>query len=105
MTWQWSSTRATASSMDLPSRRRCAARSMKGTGSGRMCWFMEPCRDDGVGKSAGDAARPFAGGGGRGPGGGFEPADGDFEAGHAFVARDPRQIAGADGGEERGQFA
>ena len=45
MNWQWLSTRETASSMDLPSRRRCAATSMKGTGSGRICWFMEPCRD------------------------------------------------------------
>ena len=34
MNWQWASTRATASSIDLPSRRRCAAMSMKGTGSG-----------------------------------------------------------------------
>ena len=42
MNWQWSSTRATASSIDVPSRRRWAAISMKGTGSGRMCWFMEP---------------------------------------------------------------
>jgi hypothetical protein len=44
MNWQCPSTRDTASSIDLPSRRRCAAMSMKGTGSGRRCWFMEPCR-------------------------------------------------------------
>jgi histidinol-phosphate/aromatic aminotransferase/cobyric acid decarboxylase-like protein len=35
---------ATASSTDLPSLRRCAATSMKGTGSGRVCWFILPCR-------------------------------------------------------------
>ena len=42
MNWQCVSTRLTASSIDVPSRRRCAAMSMNGTGSGRRCWFMEP---------------------------------------------------------------
>jgi len=43
MNWHGRAPGATASSTDLPSRRRCAARSMKGTGSGRRCWFMVPC--------------------------------------------------------------
>ena len=38
--WQCAITRPTASSIDLPSRRRCAPISKRATGSGGMCWFM-----------------------------------------------------------------
>src|SRR5438876_5506898 len=88
--------------MDLPSRARWAAISMKGTGSGRMCWFMEPCRYRL--RSAGDAARPFARYGGRRPRRRFAAADRDFEAGDALVAGDRGQIAGADRIAEGDQF-
>src|SRR5260370_27592634 len=108
MNWQWASTRPTASSTDLPSRRRCAAMSMNGTGSGRRCWFMEPCKDWGRGigaRLADDAARPLAGGGGCGRfHGRLEATDRNFKAGHAFVARHRRHPAGTHGAKECDQF-
>src|SRR5467141_1428790 len=107
MNWQWSSTRATASSTDLPSRRRCAARSMKGTGSGRRCWFMEPCKDlerDINARLADNAARPLEGCGCGGSCGSFQATDRDFKAGDAFVAGHRGHAAGAHRAEERDQF-
>src|SRR6266446_9171111 len=108
MNWQWASTRSTASSRDLPSRRRCAAMSINGRGSGRRCWFMEPCksweRDIGA-RLADDATRPLARGGGCGwPGGGFQTTGRDFEAGHAFIAGHCRHAAGAHRIKECDQF-
>src|SRR5712664_314553 len=130
MNWQWVSTRETASSTDLPSRRRCAARSMKGTGSGRRCWFMLPCEvlegdicawslafnhgrarycwvinGESRLQLADDTPRPLAGGRGRGGlGGSFQAADRNFKAGHAFVAGHRGHAAGAHGADERDQF-
>src|ERR1700722_5090456 len=108
MNWQWASTRPTASSIDLPSRRRCAARSMKGTVSLRRRWFMEPCDssegDIGNRDLADDAARSLAGGGSRGPGRGFQATGRDLEAGHGFLARHRRHAAAAHGVEECDQF-
>src|SRR6202790_2761860 len=104
MNWQWPITRETASSMDLPSRRRCAARSMKGTGSTGMCLFMGSFADY-EGKSADDAARPLARGRGRGgPGRRFAAAGRDFKAGGALVAGHPRDPAATHGMKERDQF-
>src|SRR5229473_7262918 len=108
MNWQWASTRPRASSTDLPSRRRCAAMSMNGTGSGRRCWFMEPCKgwERGIGaRLADDAARPLAGGGGCGRfHGRLKATDRNFKAGHAFVAGHRRHPAGTHGVEECDQF-
>src|SRR5580698_8178827 len=105
MNWQWVSTRATASSIDLTSRRRCAPMSIKGTGSRGVCWFMEPSKSKFESGSADDAARAFASRGGRGwPGRGFQATDGDFEAGDAFVAGHRGHAAAANGTEERDQF-
>src|SRR6266478_4915703 len=108
MNWQWVSTRDTASSTDLPSRRRCAARSMRGTGSGRRCWFMEPCRNlewDIDARLADHAARALEGCGGCGrPCRSFQATDRDFKAGDAFVAGHRGHAAGAHRAEERDQF-
>src|ERR1700674_747552 len=107
--WQWASTRETASSTELPSRRRCAAISMKGTGSGRWCWFMEPCKIvwvlDNESGLTDDAPRSLAGGrSGGGPGGTFKATDRDLETGDALVAGHRRHAATAHGAEERDQL-
>src|ERR1700732_4799530 len=107
MNWQWVSTRETASSTDLPSRRRCAARSMKGTGSGRRCWFMEPCRDlewDIDARLADNAARALEGCGRGRSCGGFPATDRDFKTGDALVAGHRGHAAGAHRAEECDQF-
>src|SRR6185437_437222 len=56
-------------------------------------------------ESNGHAARPFAderhGGG---PGGGFKATRGNFEAGHALIARDRRRAAGTHRVQEGDQF-
>src|ERR1700682_840697 len=107
MNLQWVSTRETASSTDLPSRRRCAARSMKGTGSGRRCWFMEPCRDlewDIDARLADNAARALEACGCSRSSGSFQATDRDFKTGDAFVAGHRGHAAGAHRAEERDQL-
>src|SRR6266852_6278252 len=107
MNWQWVSTRETASSTDLPRRRRCVARSMKGTGSGRRCWFMEPCKDlewDINARLADNAARPLEGCGCGRSCRSFQATDRDFKAGDAFIAGHRGHAAGAHRAEERDQF-
>src|SRR5262245_32614888 len=101
MNWQWPSTRAIASSMVLPSRRRWAATSIKGIGllSIRTCLFMK-WRLDAIltghqtRRALGRQLRRRL----------LQAAGGDFEAGDAFLAGDGRRGAVADRGDECLQF-
>ena len=87
MNWQWASTRAIASSMARPSRRRCAATSMNGIGAGwRRCGrfiAVRSCTETG---SAGQPPRTRAAARRARQGAAFEAADRDLEARHALLA-------------------
>ena len=101
MNWQWPITRAIASSIDLPIRRRCAATSMKGMACGREMLvhgalrrlMMRDIRAGLVSRRRG--AAPCGRRSRGGPGRGFEASRGDLEAGDALVAGHRRRGAGA----------
>src|SRR5205823_3850996 len=96
--WQWPSTRAMASSMAVPSRRRCAATSMNGIGaaSTRACWVIaDSARSIGA-ASAGDPARPGKPRRGAAMRLALQAADRDFERGNALLAGNRGLAAVAD---------
>src|SRR4051812_14122145 len=95
--WQCSVTRAMASSMRLPRRRRCAVTSMKGIESIRVCWFIT---NPGTMRLARNLAR-LAGRNGHAA---LQAPHRDFEARHALGAGHRGRLRVADRLDEREQL-